>query len=78
MANSYSVVEFTEENSIEAVPSNWVKKSECWYPVGPNVRKLIASSSVPDPNSNRWIKYKSAVLATFSKFQFYTILLYST
>jgi len=47
--NTYSVVVFTEDNSIEAVPTNWLKNNKCAWPITKNhstIRKLIEQKSV--------------------------------
>lgn len=49
--HTYSVVVFTEDNSIEAVPTNWLKKNKCAWPTTKNhstIRKLIERKSVPN------------------------------
>lgn len=66
--NTYSVVEFTEDNSLEAVPTNWLKKNKCAWPITKNystIRKLIERKSVP--NEIEYIYLNARILKTTGK-----------
>jgi len=68
MMNTYSVVEFTEDNSLEAVPTNWLKKNFCAWPITKNystIRKLIERKSVP--NEIEYTYFNARVLKTTGK-----------
>jgi len=39
--NTYSVVVFTEDNSIEAVPTNWFKNNKCAWPITKNHSTIL-------------------------------------
>ncbi|XP_060856348.1 uncharacterized protein LOC132953195 [Metopolophium dirhodum] len=41
----WTVVEFTNENAVEAVPSHWVKKDVCGWPKN-NIKKHIQSRTI--------------------------------
>jgi hypothetical protein len=66
--NTYSVVEFTEDNSLEAVPTNWLKKNKCDWPITKNystIRKLIERKSVP--NEIEYTYFNARLLKTTGK-----------
>jgi hypothetical protein len=77
--NIYSVVEFIEDHSLEAVPTNWIKKDICAWPITKNfstIRKLIERKCVP--NKIEFIYFKAKVLKTTGKqiFEMYHIFKY--
>lgn len=41
----WTVVHFTNENAVEAVPSHWVKKNVCGWPKN-NIKKHIKSRTI--------------------------------
>jgi len=66
--NTYSVVEFTENNSLKAVPTNWLKKNKCAWPITKNystIRKLIERKSVS--NEIEYTYFNAKVLKTTAK-----------
>jgi len=66
--NTYSVVEFIDDCTIEAVPTNWIKNSMCAWPTTKKystLRKLIERKSLP--NDIEYNQYKIKVLKTTSK-----------
>lgn len=66
--NTYSVVEFTEDNTLEAVPTNWLKKNKCAWPTTKNystIRKLIERNCVP--NEVEYTYFNARVLKTTGK-----------
>jgi len=74
MSKDFVVVEFTGEQSVAAVPTNWLtsNSTECWWPQGPaglKVASLIATRSNPAEN---WIKCKVEVLKFCGKY--YTLI----
>lgn len=67
MSNAYSVIVFTEDNTVEAVPSRWVKKKDgtCAWPTTKSrclIMKLIEKKSVP--NEVQYKYYKAKVMKT--------------
>lgn len=77
--NTYSIVEFIDDNTIEAVPTVWVnaKKRKCAWPTTKNsslIKKLIEFNSIP--NSTDFKYYVAKVLKTSGKnINLYKILL---
>jgi len=66
--NTYSVVEFIDDCTIEAVPTNWIKNGMCAWPTTKKdsaLRKLIERKSLP--NDIEYNQYKIKVLKTTSK-----------
>ncbi|XP_050066309.1 uncharacterized protein LOC114120255 [Aphis gossypii] len=67
MANNFSVIVFTEDNTVEAVPTSWVKKKDgtCAWPTTKSrslIMKLIEKKSVP--NEVQYKYYKAKVMKT--------------
>lgn len=57
------ICEFTEDNSVEAVPNSWVVKSEdkltCMWPTYRNQTKIReAIIKKVQPNENTWIMHQ--------------------
>lgn len=66
--NTYSVVVFIDDNTIEAVPTSWVKNGMCSWPITKKhslLRKLIERKSLP--NDVEFNQYKIKVLKTTGK-----------
>lgn len=62
---TYSVVEFLEDNTVEAIPTSWINKDLCAWPITKNfslIRKLIERKSIP--NDVEFNYYKMKVLKT--------------
>lgn len=67
---TYSIVEFIEDNTIEAVPTVWVKQKEgtCAWPTTKKcdvIKKLIERKSIP--NDVEYNYYVAKVLRTSGK-----------
>ncbi|XP_025407337.1 uncharacterized protein LOC112681288, partial [Sipha flava] len=63
--NTYSVVKFTEDNSLEAVPTNWLKKNKCAWSITKNystIRKLIERKIIP--NEIKYTYFNARLLKT--------------
>lgn len=68
--NTYSVVVFIDDNTIEAVPTSWIKNGMCSWPITKKdsvLRKLIERKSLP--NDVEFNQYKIKVLKTTGKFK---------
>lgn len=66
--NTYSVVEFIDDKTIEAVPTSWIKNGMCAWPITKKysiLRKLIERKSLP--NDVEYNQYKIRVLKTTGK-----------
>jgi hypothetical protein len=66
--NTYSVVKFTEDNSLEAVPTNWLKKNKCAWSITKNystIRKLIERKIIP--NEIKYTYFNARLLKTTGK-----------
>lgn len=67
--NTYSVVVFIDDNTIEAVPTSWIKNGTmCSWPITKKdsvLRKLIERKSLP--NDVEFNQYKIKVLKTTGK-----------
>jgi len=66
----YLVVEFIEDNSIEAVPASWFRKKEatCAWPTTKNsniINKYVELKSIP--NDIEYIYHAAKVLKTSGK-----------
>lgn len=81
MSNNYSIIVFTEDNTVEAVPTSWVKKKDgtCAWPTTKSrsvIMKLIEKKSVP--NEIQFKYYKAIVMKTCGNYyninSFYTFL----
>lgn len=67
MSAAYCVVVFSADNSIEAVPSTWIRKREgtCAWPTSKNrnlILKLIDRKSIP--NDIQYKYYEAKILKT--------------
>jgi len=66
--NTYSVVVFIDDNTIEAVPTSWIKNGMCSWSITKKdsvLRKLIERKSLP--NDVEFNQYKIKVLKTTGK-----------
>lgn len=73
MSNTYSVVVFSKDNTVEAVPTSWVKKKDgtCAWPNTKSrslIMKLIERKSVP--NDIQYKYYEAIVMKTSGNFTF--------
>ncbi|KAK4883367.1 hypothetical protein RN001_006686 [Aquatica leii] len=57
MSNTWSVVKFIEENSVEAVPTKWIIKGMCYWPPYPKKDLLHAIEYAEDVNFS-WEQHK--------------------
>jgi hypothetical protein len=62
----FSIVKFTNEGTVQLVPSCWVdlSKKSCKWPGGPNVTTLIKKKKAPDEN---WQSHPVQVLQVHGK-----------
>lgn len=57
LENMYIVVSFQEDNSVEAVPSNWYDNGYCvWPTTSQNITRLIKKHSHPDEFPHRKVQ----------------------
>lgn len=55
----YSVVHFINENTVEGVPSNWIKNNTCAWPLNPkNARKMIEQKYQPNKKEFSFFKIR--------------------
>lgn len=70
----WSIVNFREDNSVEVVPSKWVTKYKCVWPLN-NPKKYIESQSDPDTTAFNWFKART-LLSNIGKYSHLNYLTY--
>lgn len=73
---TWLVVQFKEEDTVEAVPKTWFlsKESVCYWPPksynNAAIKTLIKKKHNP---GSTWIKYKAIILGTYGKYYLYYV-----
>ncbi|XP_071573407.1 uncharacterized protein [Temnothorax nylanderi] len=69
MAKTWTVVIFTEEDNVEAVPSNWIHDNKCYWPSLTSEKLKAAIKNHNEPNVS-WPSYPIRILrnGTFSNY----------
>jgi len=63
MESFYSVVHFVNENTVEGVPSNWIKDNTCAWPFNQkNTKKMIEQKY--HPNNKEFTYFKIRMLCS--------------
>jgi len=65
----WEVVHFTTENTVEAVPHTWMKKTECAWPKNPkSVKRFIEHNVEPNPTEFYYCPAKKLGKRSYGKF----------
>lgn len=77
MVKTWIIVIFTEEDSVETVPSNWIIDGKCYWP-SLTLEKLTAAVKNHTRPDCSWPLYPVRLIrnGTFSKYTTYCILMY--
>jgi hypothetical protein len=63
---SFAVVEFIDDNSIDAVPSNWIEENHCCWPPFRGLRFTSAIRKREQPLPT-WTQHNVRILKFYSK-----------
>lgn len=63
---SFAVVEFVDDNSVDAVPSNWIEENRCSWPPYRGLRFTSAVTRCEQPLPT-WSKHNIRILKLYSK-----------
>lgn len=62
----FSIVEFTEEQTVAVVPNIWIVGGKCYWPPGPGCKMAtVQKAKAPERD---WKSYSIVVKATYSTF----------
>lgn len=77
MAKTWTIVIFTDEDSVEVVPSNWISNNKCYWP-SLTTEKLKAAIKYHDAPNTSWPLYPIRLIrnGTFGKYITYCVLMY--
>lgn len=56
MAKTWTIVIFTDENTVEVVPTNWIQNNKCYWP-SPTSDKMISAIKNHDAPNDSWPSY---------------------
>lgn len=79
MTKTWTIVIFTDEDSVEVVPSNWIVNNKCYWPPSLTSDKLRAAIKHHDaPNTSSWPSYPIRLIrnGTFRKYITYCVLMF--
>lgn len=78
MAKTWTIVIFTDEDTVEAVPSSWLINNKCYWPSLPLDKLTAAIRNHEEPNTC-WPSYPVRILrhGTFGKY-IYSSSIYTT
>ncbi|KAK5642720.1 hypothetical protein RI129_008887 [Pyrocoelia pectoralis] len=70
MEKTWTIVKFVEDDSVQAVPANWIENSKCFWPSYPNDR-LIQAIKRCEPHNVSWPLYEVKVFrnSSYSDYQ---------
>jgi len=70
---TFSIVEFTIDNSVEIVPSSWISENqqECKFPCPIPKGFLKVQSNIDSPTEENWTDYKISFVKRYGKSDFY-------
>ena len=60
----FAVVEFSEDRSVEVVPSNWIVDDVCFWPPFRGLRFTAAAKKCETP-ADSWLKFHIRVIRTY-------------
>jgi len=78
MAKTWTIVIFTDENTVEVVPTNWIQNNKCYWP-SPTSDKMISAIKNHDAPNDSWPSYSIRLVrnGTFGKYITYCVLIVS-
>lgn len=78
MADTWTIVIFTDEDAVEVVPSDWIVNKKCHWPHLLTPEKLKASIKNHDPLDTCWPLFPIRLIrsGTFGKYITYCFLMY--
>lgn len=80
MAKTWTIVIFTDEDSVEVVPSNWIVNDKCYWPSMLTSEKLKTAIKHHDAVNTSWPTYPIRLIrnGTFGKYIIitYCVLMY--
>lgn len=72
----YCSVAFTESQTVETVPANWLEGTICFWPNITNQQKIIKLIKSASSIEEEWLPYEVKIYKTCGKFTYDILLIY--